>query len=209
MATDRHVGLSAKERALLIHEFLDTHPEAEIQDLYKWLYLGEFGEPEKNMFYSGTKALPELHLLLAEIKRETTYAEPCKKLWEPIGIAARFVKVFLTPYYLRECPLNRLVNLMERSPAFRGGRMEFKLDWNYLKEKAMVIRPDWDKEQFQKFEEENNFHQLPDLPHTELFLTVQPYAYRVVSQKLFFSYYPEYEDDSIFHPFDSSASFIG
>jgi len=202
-------NLSPKEKNFLILDYLEKHPEGTLQDLYKWLFLGEFGVPEKNIFFSGSKAVPELHSLLAEIKKDSLLPDPCQVLWEPLGISGRFVKVFLTPYYFRDCPLNRLVNLMERSPAYRGSRMTFKLDWNLLKEKILTLGEFWTKRDFIEFEEEVNFHQLPDLPHSEAFLEKNPYAYRVVSQNLFFDYFPEYIDNSVFHPFDDSSSFIG
>ncbi len=208
MQIEKQAALSHQEKLFLITEFLELHPEAEIQDIYKWLYFGEFGEAERNAFYSSTKFVPELHVLLSEIKKESVDQETSKLLWEPMGVSARFLKVYLSPYYHRECPLKRLVNLMERSPAYRGSRMTFKLDWNHVKDVVSEMRPEFSKKQFTEFEEQINFHQLPDVSHTEFYLNKTPYAFRVISQKLFFSYFPEFVDESVFHPFDSSASFV-
>lgn len=208
MQIEKQASLTHQEKLFLITEFLELHPEAEIQDIYKWLYFGEFGEAERNAFFSSQKFVPELHVLLSEIKRESIDQDSSGILWEPMGLSARYIKVYLSPYYLRECPVKRLVNLMERSPAYRGSRMTFKLDWNYVKEVVSEMRPEFTKREFANFEEVINFHQLPDLSHTEAYLEKSPFAFRVVAQKLFFTYFPEFEDDAVFHPFDSSASFV-
>jgi len=209
MQTERDSSLSHKEKLFLINSFAEEHPEAEIQDFYKWLYFGEFGIEEFNTLISGKKQIPELHVLLAEIKKEATVDHSLSKLWEPLGVSARFVKVFVTPYYLKDCPIKRLVNLIERSPAFRGARMTFKLDWNMLKDVITEVRPDFTRRDFLNFEEKINFHQLPELSFSDAFLAANPYHYRVISQKLFFDYFPEYIENTIFHPFTENHSLIG
>ncbi len=209
MQIDRESSLSHKEKLFLITKFAEEHPEAEIQDFYKWLYFGEFGVEEYNTLLMGNKQFPELHVILAEIKKEAIIDHSQTPLWEPMGVSARFVKVYVTPFYLKDCPIKRLVNLIERSPAFRGVRMTFKLDWNTLKEVVMELRQDLSRREFINFEDKINFHQLPELSHSEGFAAKNPYFYRVVSQKLFFDYFPEYEDNSVFHPFAKNDSLIG
>lgn len=164
---------------------------------------------EYNTLLSGKKQVPELHVILSEIKKETTMENSPERLWEPLGFSTRFVKVYLTQYYLANCPLKRLVNLVERSPAFRGIRMTFKLDWNILKETVCELRPELTRREFINFEEKINFHHLPDLDFSEKFAEANPFHYRVISQKLFFDYFPEFVDELIFHPFSKNQSLIG
>ncbi|MDF3821071.1 hypothetical protein P3G55_14255 [Leptospira sp. 96542] len=209
MQTERESTLSQKEKLFILTKFVEDHPEAEIQDFYKWLYYGEFGVEESSALISGKKSVPELHVVLEEIKREEAGGVISDLVWEPTGLSARFVKVYVTKYYQMDCPVKRLVNLLERSPAFRGARMTFKLDWNLLKETVLELKPELSRRDFINFEERINFHQLPALPFTDGFKEKNPFYYRVVSQKLFFDYFPEFEDESVFHPFSGNKPLIG
>ncbi|XDD55510.1 hypothetical protein AB3N62_06810 [Leptospira sp. WS4.C2] len=209
MQTERESSLTQKEKLFLLTKFVEDHPEAEIQDFYKWLYYGEFGMEESSLIMTGRQSIPELHVVLSEIKKEEAESKESELIWEPMGLAARFVKVYVTKYFHMDCPVKRLVNLLERSPAFRGARMSFKLDWNLLKETALELRPELTRRDFINFEERINFHQLPAMPYTDGYAGKNPFAYRVVSQKLFFDYFPEFEDNSVFHPFSGNESIIG
>lgn len=120
MQTERESILTNKEKLFLLTKFVEDHPEAEIQDFYKWLYYGEFGMEESSLIMTGRQSIPELHIVLSEIKKEESETRESELIWEPMGLAARFVKVYVTKYYHMDCPVKRLVNLLERSPAFRG-----------------------------------------------------------------------------------------
>ena len=111
-----------------------------------------------------------------------------------MGLAQRFVMVFITPYSQAECPINRIVNLMERAPAFRGTRMHFKLDWAFLKDYIIRTSDKFSKQDFYGFEDRINFHQLPDVPFTKRFRELKPYNYRVIPRKLFFDFFPEFDN---------------
>lgn len=184
----------------MVSKFLDRHPQLEIQDLYKWLYFGEFGYEDQNSFLKARKAIPKLQQMLDEIDNEKEMESQIDLVWEPMGCSHRFISVHITPYFNRFCPLVRLVNIMERSPAFRGSRMQFKLDWSLVKEYALSMYPQWTKDDFYQFEDRIGFHQLPSLDFSELYLTQHPYKYRIVSQKLFFEYFPEFMDDAMLTP---------
>ncbi len=209
MQIEKESALTHKEKLFLITSFSEVHPYAAIQDYYKWLYYGEFGMEEFNNLMSAKKQVPELHVILSEIKKEGTIDHSESKLWEPLGISGRFIKVYVSPYYLKDCPIKRLVNLIERSPAFKGSRMTFKLDWNILKDVITELRPELTRKEFINFEERINFHQLPELSFTEEFVAANPRHFRIISQKLFFDYFPEYAEDTIFHPFVENQSLIG
>jgi hypothetical protein len=98
-----------------------------LQDLYKWLYYGEFGYEEHISYLKKEKGQQELHKILNDIKYEQNIENLSDLIWKPMGLSQRFVMVFVTQYHKQLCPLNRLVNLIERSPAFQGTRMHFKL----------------------------------------------------------------------------------
>lgn len=209
MQIEKESPLSQKEKLFILTKFVEDHPEADIQDFYKWLYYGEFGVEENNALLSGKQDSSELHIILSEIKSEEKNGSWSEAVWEPMGLSARYVKVYVTQFYKMDCPVKRLVNLLERSSAFRGARMTFKLDWNLVKETVLELKPELARRDFINFEERINFHQLPALPHTEAYKEKNPFHYRVVSQKLFFDYFPEFEDESVFHPFRGNSPIIG
>lgn len=188
---------------------METYKDIEIQDLYKWLYYGEFGYEEQNAFLKATKGVPKLQQILDEIDVEKGFERPIQRVWEPLGCSHRFVMVYVSPYYLQDCPLLRIVNLMERSPAFRGSRMQFKLDWGIVKEHMLSVSSKWSKEDFYQFEDRIGFHQLPIIDFSEGYLQVHPYKYRVLSQKLFFEYFPEFYDEDLLFPVKRSSPSIG
>ena len=59
MQIERESILSQKEKLFLITKFTEEHPEADIQDFYKWLYFGEFGVEEFNNLLAAKKQIPE------------------------------------------------------------------------------------------------------------------------------------------------------
>ncbi|MCG9874595.1 MAG: hypothetical protein MH321_07405 [Leptospiraceae bacterium] len=209
MKLERDSILSKQEKVFLTANFLDRHPEIEIQDLYKWLYYGEFGYEEQNTFLKASKKIPPLQFLLDQIEDERAFGNISEIVWEPMGTSHKFVSVFVTQYFLKECPLVRLINLMERSSAFRGSRMQFKLDWTIVKEYALGMMPNWTKDDFYQFEDRIGFHQLPILDYSERYLQNYFHKHRIISQKLFFEYFPEFLDESILYPGKKSSSIIG
>lgn len=196
--------LSKNEKIFLISQFMSKYPQVQIQDLYKWLFLGEFGIEEKNTFLKPKKNITQLQEILDDIdtEKELNIEPPC--VWIPLGCSHRFVMVYVTPFFKKEFPLMRLVNILERSKAFTGSRMQFKLDWGILKEYALSVRKEWSKQDFYLFEDKIDFHSIPDVDFSETFLEAHPYKYRVVSQKLFFEYYPEFYDESELFPIKNS-----
>lgn len=209
MKLERESILSRSQKLFLVTKFLETHKNIEIQDLYKWLYYGEFGYEERSAFLKAEKGVPKLQQILDEIDTEKELEDPIQIVWEPLGCSHRFIMVYITPYYSFDCPLLRIVNLMERSPAFRGSRMQFKLDWGTVKEHMLSVSSDWSKEDFYQFEDRIGFHQLPIVDFSEGYLQEHPYKYRVLSQKLFFEYFPEFYDEDLLLPVKRSSPSIG
>ncbi|NCN08804.1 MAG: hypothetical protein GW938_03050 [Leptospira sp.] len=206
---ERDSILSRQEKIFLTANFLDHYTEIEIIDLYKWLYFGEFGYEAQNTFLKASKKIPPLQMLLDQIEDERAFGNFSEIVWEPMGTSHKFVSVFVTQYYLKECPLVRLINLMERSSAFRGSRMQFKLDWTIAKEYALSMKPNWTKDDFYQFEDRIGFHQLPILDYSEKYLENYSYKNRIISQKLFFEYFPEFYDDTRLYPGKKFSSIIG
>ncbi|EKQ90381.1 hypothetical protein LEP1GSC101_2110 [Leptospira borgpetersenii str. UI 09149] len=181
-----------EEKIKFLEQYLQDHPVFEVVDLYKWLYYGEFGEVEKQEFYSEEiEVVPELQSILNDLKAEEgkSYSE---RVWEPLGFSQRYLLVYLTPYVKRDYPLKRLVNLMQRSSAFQGYRMRFKLDWIILKDIITEKMPVFTKQEFNDFEDRIGFQQLPDVELSDTYRNAYPASFRVVSAKLFYEYFPEF-----------------
>lgn len=185
-----------EEKIKFLEQYLQYHPVFEIVDLYKWLYYGEFGEVEKQEFYSEQiEVVPELQSILDDLKAEEgkPYSE---MVWEPLGFSQRYLLIYLTPYVKRDYPLKRLVNLMQRSSAFQGYRMRFKLDWIILKDIITEKMPVFTKQEFNDFEDRIGFQQLPDVELSNTYKSAYPSSFRVVSAKLFYEYFPEFVKES-------------
>ncbi|EMJ96289.1 hypothetical protein [Leptospira alstonii] len=181
-----------REKLEVLEQFLQDHPVFEIADLYKWLYSGEFGEVEKQEFYSDqAEVVPELQSILDDLKSEEGKPSP-EKVWEPLGFSQRYLLIYLTPYAKRDYPLKRLVNLIQRSAAFQGYRMRFKLDWIILKDLITEKMPVFTKQEFNDFEDQIGFQQLPDVELSNTYKSAYPASFRIVSAKLFYEYFPEF-----------------
>ncbi|PJZ70350.1 hypothetical protein CH373_11870 [Leptospira perolatii] len=185
-----------EEKIRSLDEFLTWHPKLEIQDFYKWLYFGEFGEIAVQEFYSERKNAPTLHSMLQELQNELESESLRTRVWEPLGFSQRYIKVYLTPYFKLEYPLMRIVNLMQRSSAFQGYRMRFKLDWILLKDEIVSRNIGFTKQEFINFEDRIQFHQLPELDFSDTFKKEYPASNRIVAAKLFFEYFPEFAQEN-------------
>ena len=119
--------------------------------------------------------------------------EEFEKIWEPMGLSFRFILVYVSPFYKKQCPINRLVNLIERSPAFRGNRVHFKLDWVFVKDYIIKNSNKFTKFDFYGFEDRYNFHQIPNIPFTDSFIKAKARKFRIVPRKLFFEFFPEFD----------------
>ncbi|MBE7411689.1 MAG: hypothetical protein L6Q54_13460 [Leptospiraceae bacterium] len=191
---DTESALTIDEKIYVLDEFIKEHPQSGIQDLYRWLYSGEFGQIDLSGILKGESNIPQLQKILDDIKSEAISEDLIKRVWDPVGFSMRFVTVYVTEYYNRECPLKRLVNLIERAPAFQGSRMQFKLDWSFLKDYLTKTVKKFDKQDFYNFEDKIGFYQLPEINFSDVYLSNYPTKYRVVPRKLFLGYFPEFDD---------------
>lgn len=187
-------NITTEQKIFALKKFMEDHSYFELQDLYKWLYYGEFGIDEHVSYLQREKGSPELHRLLDDIKYEKNIENLSDRIWKPMGLSQRYIMIFVTQYSQCQCPLNRLVNLMERGPAFQGSRMQFKLDWSFVKEYIIKHSDRLTKDEFYGFEERISFHTLPAEEFTRPFLMKNPEKYRIVPRKLFFDFFPEFYD---------------
>ncbi len=178
-----------------LNRFIEAHPIVEIQDLYKWLYYGEFGEVAVQEFYTERKNAPALHSMLEDLRVDAEKDRSPEIVWEPQGFSQRYLMIYLTPYYNLDYPLMRVVNLIQRSSAFQGYRMRFKLDWILLKDEIVSRDLGFTKQDFINFEDRIQFHQLPELDFSDTFKAAYPVAKRIVATKLFFEYFPEFAQE--------------
>lgn len=218
LAVENQKILDQEQKIFALRKFISENPFFNLQDLYRWLYYGEFG-PQDHVYYYKSKYKSELMKILDDYRIENgrrfrvmdklvsrinswkfDYSSPQDinpkggRLWEPMGLSQRFIMVFVSEYASRRYPLKNLVDLKDRSPAFAGTRMQFKLDWGFIKDYILRNEERFIKEDFYGFEDRINFHQLPDdVPFTDKFLEARPLRYRVVPRKLFFEQYPEFD----------------
>jgi hypothetical protein len=192
LTLDSQAIYTNEQKVFAVKKFMIENPFYELQDLYRWLYYGEFGYQDPASYLKKDRGKPELVKILDEIKSEKQIPL-AERVWEPMGLSQRFVMVFLSRYFEQQCPIMRLVNLMERSPAFRGTRMQFKLDWAFLKDYIIRNSGRFTRQDFYGFEDRINFHQIPDIPFTEKFKNSRVEKYRIVPRKLFFDFFPEFD----------------
>lgn len=107
--------------------------------------------------------------MLEELRFDADNNISPENVWEPLGFSQRYLMVYLTPYYNMEYPLMRVVNLIQRSSAFQGYRMRFKLDWILLKDEIVSRNIGFSKQDFINFEDRIQFHQLPELDFSDTF----------------------------------------
>jgi len=194
MIKENNLLYSPERKIELLENFIQQHPQSEVQDLYKWLYFGEFGPDENNIKDPQEKQRVELQKILDDLELECML-EPDDRIWDPAGMSGRFIFVYLSAYEKQLCPLNRIINLQNRSAAFVGSRMQFKLDWNLLKEHVIQMDNPINRQDFKNFEDGIEFYQMPELPFTEKFNNNYPLKYRIVPASLFFEYFPEFMDE--------------
>lgn len=207
LTLDSQAIYTNEQKIFALKKFMQENSFYELQDIYRWLYYGEFGFQDQIGYFRKEKGRPELVKILDDIKQESkrTLAE---KIWEPMGLSQRFVMVFVSRYHEQLCPLMRLVNLMERSPAFRGTRMQFKLDWAFIKDYIIRNSGRFTRQDFYGFEDRINFHQIPDIPFTDKFKQQRPEKYRIIPRKLFFDFFPEYDSKEDILPTKARDSLI-
>ncbi len=163
--------------------FYEHYDSFSTQDVYTWLWLGEFGYAE----------LPanDLSSLKKEIRLARSNPSKLNQIWEPLGLSKKFIKINLDVYYEAGYPLKRLIQLTSEVEEIQEfDRLTFKNHWNLMK-----IQFDYTKkislQDFHNFEIKIPFHMTPFLGFTEEFLKEYSPYYRIVALDSFFRYFPE------------------
>lgn len=173
--------------------FLDYYTEIRAQDVYRWLWEGEFG---------GGASAPELTLDRISFDLRIARTNPRvyeQKIWEPVGLSMRILKINIVPYADGGCPLLRLLELARRTGELRPNTLRFKRNWYFLKTQivpGMHISVD----DLNAYENTIAFHMTPEVSWSTEFMETYGTGYRLVPRSLFFRYFPEYEpvDDERF-----------
>ena len=84
MALDTLSIVNSEQRVFALNKFIEAHPYFELQDLYKWLYYGEFGYEEHITYLKKDKSQPELHKILDDIKYEQNMENLSDLIWKPM-----------------------------------------------------------------------------------------------------------------------------
>lgn len=180
---DRIDIFKLNEKVKAANWFYKHYDSFSAQDIYTWLWYGEFGYPE----------LPtnDLSTLKKDIRLARLSPPKLNLIWEPIGLSKKFIKINLGIYYEIGYPLKRLLQLVsEVEELQKFDRLTFKNHWNLMK-----IQFDYSKkitlQDFYNFENKIPFHMTPYLGFTEEFLKEFSPYYRIVSLDSFFQYFPE------------------
>jgi hypothetical protein len=167
--------------------FYNNYTKYTAQDIYAWLWFGEFGYYEY--------PLTNLEVLREEIRKSKIKPSIIRKVWEPLGISKKFIKINLDLYFEAGYPLLRLISLTEKVKEYKNvDKLTFKNNWNLMK-----IQLDFTKsislKDFNEFEEKIPFHMSPYYPLTDDFKSEFGEYYRIVPMESFFEFYPERKED--------------
>jgi len=177
-------GMELKVR--ITDQFFETYKEVTAQDIYRWIWEGEFG------ICNSSEDLT-LDRLSTDLRKSRTMAISREQtIWEPMGLSMRIVKINLVPYADSGCPMNRLIELAKKSKEMKPNTLRFKRDWYFVKTQ-IVSGMTVTVEDLNQFENTVPFHMTPDLPFTESFVDKYGLGYRLAPRELFFKYFPEYE----------------
>ncbi|GIX40978.1 MAG: hypothetical protein KatS3mg129_0711 [Leptospiraceae bacterium] len=175
------------ERLRFADWFYNYYRNYSAQDIYTWLWIGEFGYPE----------FPQvsLNLLRENIRKAKLQPSKIRKIWEPIGISKKFIKINIDLYFEAGYPLLRLIDLIEKVKEFKNiDKLTFKNNWNLMKIQLDFTKPLTLKD-LNQFQEKIPFHMTPFYPFTEEFLKEFGQYYFIVPMDMFFNFYPECIDD--------------
>ena len=186
------------QRASILDDFFSRYDNISPQDIYAWLWEGEFGLTEEarrtttlvQLSKETQKAYAaEEKLLKAAQKNPST--NQSNNIYEYLGIAEKFIKINLALYSTHNCPLKRLIELQNLCRYHQANRFRFKQDWKFIK-KISIEKKGISASIFDSFERNTGLYLSPKIKYTAAFLKkANPYYY-IVPQKSFFRFFPEY-----------------
>lgn len=158
------------------------------EDIYAWLWAGEFGYPP------GRFPDANLHALMEDIRLARHQPGALRVVWEPLGLEGLLVKINIAVYADEGCPLPRLIDLSERSrEEINPNAIRFKSNWNLMKAHISTMA-EVSLTQIHEFEERIPFNMSPCIAHSPDFLAQFGPHFRIVPARMFFTAFPEYED---------------
>lgn len=167
-------------------------------DIYGWLWAGEFGYPPNQ--YPG----PSLQTLLNDIRMSRHHPCSLSTIWEPLGLELALIKINIKVYADTGCPIPILIEMSERiREEINPNAMRFKSNWNLMKaqifDTAAISLAD-----VHSFEDRIPFNMTPYLPFSENYQIQFGRYYRIVPANFFFERFPEFE--TIYDKHDMGAS---
>lgn len=186
--SDEPLGLTYEEKSGVAETFLDSYDDILPEDLYRWLWEGEFG-PGRTVPPLTLDQLAQ-DIRLARIQGNGNLVD----VWEPAGLADKYVRVNLLPYVDRGCPLKRLIAMGDRSKELKADPLRMKQDWEFLKTQiipGMLLTMD----QMRAFELSIPFHITPEINYSKKYVENYGLGFRIVPRVLFLTYFPEYSNE--------------
>lgn len=191
------VFIASVKRTSFIEMFFGMYPKLQPQDIYHWLWLGEFGSNLMGIKMNDdlekiTQDMEEYYIMSS--KREGTTRDTVKKevICEPLGMTNYYLKINLLAYNRAGCPLKRLLRLQSSSNQLRPDNFRMLQDWD-LCQKIAVLDNRIKQEDFTLFEKKVALNMLPKMDFSREFISEYQPCYRVVPRKLFFRFFSEYE----------------
>jgi len=175
------------QKTELAEWFYSHYKEYSAEDIYAWLWAGEFG------YRPDGYPDADLHQLLSDIRMARQKPGLINAVWEPLGLENSLVKVNIAHYADAGCPLPRLIQLSERiREEIDPNALRFKSNWNLMKAQiyeGSALR----LSQVHQFEDSIPFNMTPYIPFSNAFAEQFGSYYRIVPAALFFEYFPEFE----------------
>lgn len=181
--------LSLEEKTFIAESFLDKYNPKRAQDLYRWLWEGEFG-PGSIMQQLSLDQLQQDIRQSRMHYRKTNYHPG--QICEDAGLTRRFLKINLMVYADSGCPLKRLIMLSERIKDARPDPLRFKKDWTFLKTQ-IISGMHLTLDLLNHFENEIAFHMSPETIWSDDWTGRYGSGYWLAPRLLFFHFFPEYE----------------
>ncbi|MCB1172441.1 MAG: hypothetical protein KDK39_02695 [Leptospiraceae bacterium] len=185
-------NLSLDEKTAIAEAFLDRYDVTEADDMYRWLWEGEFGPGQRQQVLNIEQLQQDIRQARMHY-RKTGYHPGL--ICEESGLTRRFLRINLMVYADSGCPLNRLILLAERLRDVRPDPLRFKKDWEFMKTQ-IVYDMTLKIQQLRQFENRIAFHMSPETAWSDVWLERYGEGYWLVPRSLFYQYFPEYGDIS-------------
>jgi len=178
-------------RILVAEAFFDRYKKTKAQDIYRWIWEGEFGYGVQGKDNSLDTLIDDIRISRIR-NRDQSFP-----IYEDLGLTGKLLKVNIVPYSDTACPLLRLIMLSEQTLRIKPDTLRFKKNWHFIKTQivpGMGVTLD----EIHDFENSIPFHMTPELPYSDEFLQEFGVGYRIVPVDLFFRFFPEYDPDTQF-----------